>query len=414
MGAHELQCLLCKLPVECKKGATDLLQQHLRRDHEVVRYEVDMLLHLCLASRAEKEEITKLLSPRMDWFVENGEVENDINLFETASREESSLNATEFHSFAIYDAAPSELSEGRNPGVESINKVNEGQVPEMAREGETGKVEKAGSEGGSIEELAYFVQNTHSEGTEEIQGNEASCRAPREGLSSSEEGETYQQSMEEDESENLKLVQSNDDDDIGESGSEEVRFPSCYRLTKNSRCKEPPRRRSPFPGPKTEALVQNFTQLGRRAPRSLFPATNLMMFQFKPSGVLSPTAAKSRQRTRRTWHLSRSNDFLRSPLHSSCPRPVARVASVSDVGGEKAHGLHPVVNQDPPLPLELLLVNELPRTPQEVSQSSPNFHSTPNPSPTSALFLSRTSGVAALGVSFFTVPLVDEGQRTKL
>ena len=38
MVAHELQCLLCKLPVECKKGATDLLQQHLRRDHEVVRW----------------------------------------------------------------------------------------------------------------------------------------------------------------------------------------------------------------------------------------------------------------------------------------------------------------------------------------------------------------------------------------
>ena len=32
--------------------------------------------------------------------------------------------------------------------------------------------------------------------------------------------------MEEDESENLTLVLSNDDDDVGESGSEEVRFPS--------------------------------------------------------------------------------------------------------------------------------------------------------------------------------------------
>merc|ERR1719495_2900992 len=54
------------------------------------------------------------------------------------------------------------------------------------------------------------------------------------------------------------------------------------------------------------------------------------------------------------------------------------------------------------------------RSTQEVSQSSPNFHSTPNPSPSSALFLSRTSGVAGLGASFFTVPLVDEDQRTKL
>merc|ERR1719167_183258 len=53
------------------------------------------------------------------------------------------------------------------------------------------------------------------------------------------------------------------------------------------------------------------------------------------------------------------------------------------------------------------------RTTQEVSQSSPNFHSTPNPSPSNAHILSRTSGVAALGASFFTVPPVDEDQRMK-
>ena len=85
---------------------------------------------------------------RMDWFVEKGEVENDINLFETASKEESSLNATEFHSFAIYDTAQ---SVGRNLGVESNNKVNENQVPEKVGEGETGKVEKAGFVGRTFE-----------------------------------------------------------------------------------------------------------------------------------------------------------------------------------------------------------------------------------------------------------------------
>ena len=115
-------------------------------------------------------------------------MENDINLFETASKEESSLNSTEFHSFAINDTAQ---SEGRNPGVESIN-LNENQVLGLAGEGKTDKVDKAGSEGRSIEELAYFVQSTHSEATEEIKRDEVSCRAPREGRSSSEEGEIYQ------------------------------------------------------------------------------------------------------------------------------------------------------------------------------------------------------------------------------
>ena len=31
----------------------------------VLRYEVDMLLHLCLTSRAEREEMIRLLSPRL-------------------------------------------------------------------------------------------------------------------------------------------------------------------------------------------------------------------------------------------------------------------------------------------------------------------------------------------------------------
>ena len=51
--------------------------------------------------------------------------------------------------------------------------------------------------------------------------HQVSCRAPREGRSSSEEEETYQQSIEGDESENLTLCLSNDDD-IDKSGSEEV------------------------------------------------------------------------------------------------------------------------------------------------------------------------------------------------
>ena len=35
----------------------------------------------------------------MDWFVERGKIENDINIFETLAREDHTLNETEFHSF---------------------------------------------------------------------------------------------------------------------------------------------------------------------------------------------------------------------------------------------------------------------------------------------------------------------------
>ena len=100
-------------------------------------------------------------------------------------------------------------------------------------------------------------------------------------------------------------------------------------------------------------------------PPTLFPRITPMMLaskmfsdQLKPGDVLFPTAAESRRRTRRTRHnltfqgqtfhfdicplkiildLCRSNDFLPirppSPLHSSYPRPVARVAP----GGFRLH-----------------------------------------------------------------------------
>merc|ERR1719402_1271915 len=111
MVAHELQCLLCKLPMVCKAGKVVDMQDHLRKDHEVVRYEVNMLLHLCLTSRAEREELTRLLSPRMDWFAERGELENDINVFERLTgREDLTLNETEFHSFTV-------CATGEQPGT---------------------------------------------------------------------------------------------------------------------------------------------------------------------------------------------------------------------------------------------------------------------------------------------------------
>ena len=55
----------------------------------MVKYEVEFILHLCLINRKERDEIIKTLGPRLDWFVENGVIEKDINLFEI---KESPLN----------------------------------------------------------------------------------------------------------------------------------------------------------------------------------------------------------------------------------------------------------------------------------------------------------------------------------
>merc|ERR1719474_2285935 len=153
-----------------------------------------------------------------------------------------------------------------------------------------------------------------------------------------------------------------------------AKFQAAQAFQKETRCKEPPRRRSPSPGPRTEALVQNFTQLGRGGSSINIFKNNPDDACFKDVPVqtwrrslpdCSRISTENKENSAQ-FNFSRSNDFLptrpSSPLHSSYPRPVARVAPVSTVGGERVHGLHPAVNQDPPLPLELLPVNALPRT----------------------------------------------------
>ena len=69
------------------------MKSHLKSEHDMVKYEVEFILHLCLINRKEREEIIKILGPRLDWFVEKGVIEKDINLFETKeSTSEGELN----------------------------------------------------------------------------------------------------------------------------------------------------------------------------------------------------------------------------------------------------------------------------------------------------------------------------------
>ena len=123
--------------------------------------------------------------------------------------------------------------------------------------------------------------------------------------------------------------------------------------TKNPRCKEPPRRRSPSPGPRTEALVQNFTQLGRGGSSINISKNNPNDVCFKDVPVqtwrrslpdCSRISTENKENSAQfnfsrhvdicplkiILDLCRSNEFLptrpHSPLHSSYPRPVARVA----------------------------------------------------------------------------------------
>ena len=84
----------------------------------------------------------------MDWFAERGEIENDINVFESlASREDLTLNETEFHSFTADQpgaSAHSTDSKSTQTNVEEIIIVgnDEGEVEAVEKGGEVNTTDK--------------------------------------------------------------------------------------------------------------------------------------------------------------------------------------------------------------------------------------------------------------------------------
>ena len=79
---HDLRCLLCKIQIHCKGGDLASMRNHLKVvlfslflfftqfdycvqvEHDMVRYEVELMLHLCLINKKEHDTIIKTLTFR--------------------------------------------------------------------------------------------------------------------------------------------------------------------------------------------------------------------------------------------------------------------------------------------------------------------------------------------------------------
>jgi len=149
-----------------------------------------------------------------------------------------------------------------------------------------------------------------------------------------------------------------------------AKFQAQAKEKNTSKMCEESRKRSPSPGPKTEALVQNFTQLGFTASKNkpchgdLKDARSASTWRRSLPDCTSFSTENKENSAQ--INFCRSNDFLPnrppSPMHSSFPRPVARVAPVSNEGSEVEGCAQQGARQEPPLPLELFPVGALPRT----------------------------------------------------
>jgi len=76
------------MQIHCRRGDLAAVRNHLRTEHDMVKYEVELVLHLCLISNEEHDSLIKTLSFRLDKFVEEGTFDKDINLFESKTKEE--------------------------------------------------------------------------------------------------------------------------------------------------------------------------------------------------------------------------------------------------------------------------------------------------------------------------------------
>ena len=148
---NDLRCLLCKMQIHCRFGNIGNMKSHLKSEHDMVKYEVDFILHLCLINRKEREEIIKILGPRLDWFVEKGVIEKDINLFETKE------STSELNTEKIFQQAKSKEND-----VDNTNEVTQEVMPKKDPEVislEVGDIDKVCN----LKKVAKAIEQKHVE-----------------------------------------------------------------------------------------------------------------------------------------------------------------------------------------------------------------------------------------------------------
>merc|ERR1719500_1904737 len=126
---HDLRCLLCKIQIHCKAGDLASMRNHLKVEHDMVRYEVELMLHLCLINKREHDTIIKTLTFRLDLFVKEGLIENQVDLFQVKPKDEvlekeenaladhtdATLNETVYKSFSAEESLVTEKPAGNHP-----------------------------------------------------------------------------------------------------------------------------------------------------------------------------------------------------------------------------------------------------------------------------------------------------------
>jgi len=80
----QLDCGLCKESVDCSAGIS-ILRKHIKAEHEVARYKVEVVVALCLLTTSEERRLVEGTKERLQAFEERGEVVEGPDLFAASS-----------------------------------------------------------------------------------------------------------------------------------------------------------------------------------------------------------------------------------------------------------------------------------------------------------------------------------------
>ena len=88
---YQLPCSLCRDQIECKGGELAQLKKHIKSEHDIVKYKVDLVLALSCIGPDEEKRLIEGVQVRLERFQATGEMVMDGSIFEGQAEKETIL-----------------------------------------------------------------------------------------------------------------------------------------------------------------------------------------------------------------------------------------------------------------------------------------------------------------------------------
>ena len=86
---YQLPCSLCRDQIDCKNGELTKLKKHIKTEHDIVKYKVDLILALSCISPSEEVRFIELVQKRLVIFQNTGIIVTDENIFDEKAANEA-------------------------------------------------------------------------------------------------------------------------------------------------------------------------------------------------------------------------------------------------------------------------------------------------------------------------------------